>query len=192
VLQQRPGYIGASIGTAIGVILLLFFASPVYDGIQRVAEQIKGTNEPINTLLIFAGVIAVNAWLGYVVGMLGALISRSRFSCVLPSFLSGAAILGALLAYFFELTFAQGVVFAAATFLFTCWLFAATGSPVGALTENRAVGVIVTIGFTVALLLCFTEVAHSGSLFPEEPSFILVGLLFFPYALRSVLECVWD
>lgn len=172
-------------------MLLVLFATPICDGIQNVSEQLKGTNEPINALLIFAGVIVVGTWLGYVIGIFGAMLARSKFSWVVPSFLAGAAFLGALLAYFFELTFAQGVVFSGATFLFACWLFSVTGSPVGPLTENRGVGVVVTIGFTIASFLCFTDVVHSGSLFPDEPlSFFMAGLLFFPYAYRSVVECI--
>ena len=175
MFKQRPGLIGAFIGIVIAAALLLGFPASMGGWIQWTAV-----------------VLPAGGCVGYFIGMLGSLASRTKYNWVMVATFVFITFAGALLSYLCEFTFPQGTVFTAAMLLFFCWVFAATGSSFGALTENRAVGLIVTIGFLVALLLCFTDLANSGGIMPDRPvSFLIVVLLFLPYALRSFIELLW-
>jgi hypothetical protein len=108
---------------------------------------------------------------------------------VIVSMLAMVAAGGSFLAAQMEFSAIQSISFTSSLVLFSCWVFAQTGTPVGMITESSAVGMIVSIALTIALVVGFTDFLETGSLIPNRPIGFLVTLLaFIPYGQQTLVD----
>ena len=166
--QRRSSSIGTIMGAAVGIAMLICFPASMGTFLQAVVTAIPGKSYGIYAPLIFITLFLGGGWLlGCAAGTIGSFMSRRKLNGVLIGALTVVIIVGIVLACLCNYTFAQGAVYTTAMFLCNCWVFQATGSPVGPLTENRAVGSLLTAGFVVALFLSFNghcsfRIANAG------------------------------